>query len=183
MATYFFGSESHNTHSTTGERFAGLIQREVVARTDLVDLRCHRKTWDFLRRTRMPAVRMEAGYVSNAKDAQRLADPGFRDVLAEAVVVSVQRFYLSPEADAHTGFLRLSELRGGGGGGGRARGGSSCRPPGAELQREPDLPGSPGSAEPAPGRLPEIAPTRRPSAVSSSSRQVNVVLSSIRIRG
>jgi N-acetylmuramoyl-L-alanine amidase len=111
VATYFFGSEKHNTRSSTGERFASLVQREIVARTDLVDLRCHAKAWDFLRRTRMPAVQLDAGYLSNAGDARRLADPGFRDVLAEAVVVAVQRFYLSPEADAHTGVLRLSELR------------------------------------------------------------------------
>jgi len=111
VATYFFGSENHNTRSSTGERFASLVQREIVARTDLVDLRCHAKAWEFLRRTRMPAVQLDAGYISNPGDARRLADPGFRDVLAEAVVVAVQRFYLSPESDAHTGILRLSELR------------------------------------------------------------------------
>ena len=32
-------------------------------------------------------------------------------MLAEAIVVAVQRFYLSPEVDAHTGVLRVSELR------------------------------------------------------------------------
>lgn len=111
VATYFFGSEEHKTWSSTGERFASLVQREIVARTDLVDLRCHAKAWDFLRRTRMPAVQLDAGYLSNAGDARRLADPGFRDVLAEAVVVAVQRFYLAPDSDAHTGVLRLSELR------------------------------------------------------------------------
>jgi N-acetylmuramoyl-L-alanine amidase len=111
VATYFFGTGDRETWSSTGERFAGLVQREIVARTDLVDLRCHAKAWDFLRRTRMPAVQLDAGYLSNPGDARRLDDPGFRDVLAEAVVVAVQRFYLSPEADAHTGVLRLSELR------------------------------------------------------------------------
>jgi len=111
VATYFFGTGDGETWSSTGERFASLVQREIVARTDLVDLRCHAKSWEFLRRTRMPAVRLDAGYLSNAGDARRLADPGFRDVLAEAVVVAVQRFYLSPETDAHTGFLRFSELR------------------------------------------------------------------------
>ena len=111
VATYFFGSDKHSTRSSTGERFAGLVQREIVARTDLVDLRCHAKAWEFLRRTRMPAVQLDAGYLSNPGDARRLADPGFRDVLAEAVVVAVQRFYLSPDVDATTGVLRLSELR------------------------------------------------------------------------
>ena len=35
--------------STVGERFAGLVQREVVARTGLLDGRTHAKTWELLR--------------------------------------------------------------------------------------------------------------------------------------
>ena len=111
MASYFFGSEAHGTRSSTGEKFAGLVQREIVARTDLLDLRPHAKTWDFLRKTRMPAVRLDLGYLTNAGDAARLAHPGFRDTIAEAVVVAIQRFYLAPEVDPHTGVLRYSELR------------------------------------------------------------------------
>ncbi len=111
VSTYFFGDADHETWSSVGERFAGLVQREIVARSDLVDLRSHPKTWDLLRHTRMPAVRLDAGYLTNAGDVARLRDPDFRDVLAEAIVVAVQRFYLSPEIDAHTGVLRVSEIR------------------------------------------------------------------------
>ncbi len=111
VASYFFGSDAHGTRSSTGERFAGLVQREIVARTDLVDLRLHAKTWDFLRRTRMPAVRLDLGYLTNTGDAARLERAEFRDTIAEAVVVAVQRFYLAPEADPNTGVLRFSELR------------------------------------------------------------------------
>ncbi len=110
-STYFFGLESHGTWSSAGERFAGLVQREIVARTDLVDLRSHAKSWDLLRHTRMPAVRIDVGYLTNAGDAARLTDQAFRDVIAEAVVVAVQRMYLSPDTDADTGVLRLSDLR------------------------------------------------------------------------
>jgi N-acetylmuramoyl-L-alanine amidase len=111
VSTYFYGSEAHGVVSSVGERFAGLVQREIVARTDLADLRSHAKTWDLLRRTRMPAVRIDVGYLTNPGDSARLADPAFRDVVAEAVVVAVQRVYLTPDADAKTGVLRLSELR------------------------------------------------------------------------
>ena len=111
VASYFFGSETHGTRSSTGERFAGLVQREIVARTDLLDLRLHAKTWDFLRKTRMPAVRLDLGYLTNTGDAARLAHPEFRDTIAEAVVVAIQRFYLAPEVDPNTGVLRYSELR------------------------------------------------------------------------
>lgn len=113
VATYFFGAAHRGAVSSAGERFAGLVQREIVARTDLADLRAHAKSWDLLRLTRMPAVRVDVGYLTNAGDRHRLAAAAFRDTLAEAVVVAVQRFYLSPDADAHTGVLRLSELRAG----------------------------------------------------------------------
>ncbi len=111
VSTYFYGSEAHGVASSAGERFAGLVQREIVARTDLGDLRSHAKTFDILRRTRMPAVRIDAGYLTNPGDAARLADPSFRDVIAEAVVVAVQRVYLDADSDAKTGVLRFSELR------------------------------------------------------------------------
>lgn len=111
VSTYFFGLEPQGAWSSAGERFAGLVQREIVARTDLVDLRTHAKSWDLLRHTRMPAVRVDVGYLTNPGDAARLADPAFRDVVAEAVVVAVQRMYLRPETDTRTGLLRLDELR------------------------------------------------------------------------
>lgn len=110
-ATYFYGIDRFGHHSAVGERLADLIQREVCSRTDLVDLRSHPKTWDLLRHTRMPAVRIELGYLSHAGDAARLSDPAFRDVLAEAIVAAVQRVYLPPEDDPATGTLRLPELR------------------------------------------------------------------------
>lgn len=111
IATYFYGVDARGIRSTVGERFASLVQREVVARTDLVDLRTHAKAWDLLRHTRMPAVRIDVGYITNPGDAARLAEPTFRDVVAEAVVVAVQRVYLTPETDTKTGVLRLAELR------------------------------------------------------------------------
>jgi N-acetylmuramoyl-L-alanine amidase len=112
VATYYYGTDEFGQHSMLGERFAGLIQREIVARTDLLNCGTHAKSWDLLRRTRMPAVRLELGYVTSPGDAARLADPSFRDVVAEAVVIAVQRLYLPPDEDAPTGALRLPQLLG-----------------------------------------------------------------------
>ncbi len=111
VSSHYYGLEHHGVHSSVGERFAGLVQREIVARTDLTDLRSHPRSWDLLRMTRMPAVRVDVGYVTNPGDAARLADPAFRDVVAEGIVVAVQRLYLAPEADPHTGVLRVEEIR------------------------------------------------------------------------
>jgi N-acetylmuramoyl-L-alanine amidase len=112
VATFYYASDTLGGSSPIGEKFAGLVQREIVARTDLRDCRTHGKTWDLLRRTRMPAVRIDVGYVTNPDDARRLASPHFRDAVAEAIAVAVQRLYLPPDLDAPTGALRLPVLSG-----------------------------------------------------------------------
>jgi len=110
-ATYFYGSDAHGVHSIVGERFASLVQRELCARTDLVNCRTHAKAWDLLRLTRAPAVQIDLGYDSNPGDMERLARPDFRDVIAEALVIAIQRLYLAAEDDAKTGTLRIADLR------------------------------------------------------------------------
>lgn len=111
VATFFYGSEAHGIHSVVGERFASLVQREISARTDLLNCRTHPKTWDLLRLTESPAIRVEIGYLSNSADLQRLTRPEFRDTIAESFVIAIQRLYLSAEDDAKTGTLRISDLR------------------------------------------------------------------------
>ncbi len=111
VATHYYGSRDHGIHSIVGERFASLVQREICARTDLLNCHTHAKTWDLLRLTKSPTVRIDLGYLSNLRDAQRLARPEFRDVIAEALVIAIQRLYLSSEEDAKTGTLRIADLR------------------------------------------------------------------------
>jgi N-acetylmuramoyl-L-alanine amidase len=111
VATFFFGSDRTHAWSAVGEHLADLIQREVVARTGLANCRSHARSWALLKQTRMPAVRVEAGYLSHPSDAARLCDPAFLDVLAEAVLVSLQRLYFGEDDTATTGVLRLGDLR------------------------------------------------------------------------
>ncbi len=108
VATYYFGHTASG--STVGERLADLVQREVVARTDLLDCRTHPQSWELLRLTRMPAVEVLAGYLTNAHDAARLGDPEFRDTIAEALLAAIQRLYLPAADDPGTGQLRLGDL-------------------------------------------------------------------------
>jgi N-acetylmuramoyl-L-alanine amidase len=108
VATYYFGT-GPDRGSAVGERLAELVQREIVERTDLLDGRTQYKTWDVLRLTRMPAVRVEIGYMTHARDASRLAEPAFRHTVAEAIFSAVQRLYLPAEHDPGTGQLQLPE--------------------------------------------------------------------------
>ncbi len=111
VATFFFGQDRFGAWSAIGEQLADLVQREIVARTGLADCRSHPRAWTLLQRTRMPAVRIEAGYLTHAEDAALLAQPQFRDTLAEAVVVALQRTYLGEDDTNATGTLHLGDLR------------------------------------------------------------------------
>jgi N-acetylmuramoyl-L-alanine amidase len=112
VATYHYGQYGEGgVTSTLGERLAALVQREIVVRTGLRDCHTHAKTWDLLRLTRMPAVRVEVGYLSSVEDRQWLVDPEFRDRVGDAVVAAVKRMYLPVEADVPTGSIDVSALR------------------------------------------------------------------------
>jgi N-acetylmuramoyl-L-alanine amidase len=105
LAAYYYGNGSSS--STIGERLADLIQRELVARTGMINGRIHPKTWALLRLTRMPTVRLELGYLTSPLDRVRLADPLFRDTVAEGLLVAVQRLYLPVADDPPTGVMRI----------------------------------------------------------------------------
>jgi N-acetylmuramoyl-L-alanine amidase len=90
-ATYYYGSS--RTASMVGRSFAELLQEHIVAGTQLADCQTHAKTWDLLRLTRMPTVRLEAGYLSNVDDLRRLADPHTRQAIAESIASAIHDFF------------------------------------------------------------------------------------------
>ncbi len=109
LATFHFGNGTGST-STVGEALAGLIQRELLIRTAMQDCRTQARTWELLRLTRMPAVRVEVGYLSNMGDLRRLMDPVFRDVVAEGILVAVKRLYLLGQDDQPTGTFTFGDV-------------------------------------------------------------------------
>jgi N-acetylmuramoyl-L-alanine amidase len=90
-ATYYFGHEY--SRSATGMRLAELVQEEVVQHTGLTDCRAHPKTWDLLRMTRMPAVRIEVGYASSPIDGAALGNAATRDAIAAAIYSAIGRVF------------------------------------------------------------------------------------------
>jgi hypothetical protein len=68
-------------------------QTEIVKTVGLKDCRTHAKTWDLLRMTRMPSVRIEVGYLSNTNDAVKLADANVRDLIASSIAEAIISFF------------------------------------------------------------------------------------------
>jgi N-acetylmuramoyl-L-alanine amidase len=109
LAAFHFGTGTGAT-STVGEALAGFIHRELLARTQMLDCGVHPRPWELLRLTRMPAVRVEMGYLTNARDRAALLDPGFRDIVAEGILVAVKRLYLLGQDDKPTGTFTFAEV-------------------------------------------------------------------------
>lgn len=108
LAAYYYGIGESS--STIGERLADLVQRELVARTGLLDGHIHSKAWALLKLTRMPTVRVELGYLTSPIDRPRLVDRAFRDTVAEGLLVAVQRLYLPQADDPPTGVMRIPAI-------------------------------------------------------------------------
>lgn len=89
IATFYYGHARGGVHSHAGKVLADHVQHELLGRTDRLDCRTHPRTWDLLRLTRMPAVRVEVGYVSHPEDARRLASSAFHDAIAEGLAAAV----------------------------------------------------------------------------------------------
>ena len=109
LACFYFGS-SHGSVSTLGHNLADFIQREVVARTGLLDCRTHGRTWDLLRLTRMPSVQVDVGYITSPHDRSLLVTRECRDAIAEGILAAVKRLYLLGKNDRPTGTFTFAEL-------------------------------------------------------------------------
>ena len=93
VACFHYGVAPDAGWSHSGARAASRIHTAVLEATDLFDCRVQHKTWELLRLTRMPAVWVEAGYLSNSHDLTRWNDPVFVDTLAEAIAQGIVAFF------------------------------------------------------------------------------------------
>ena len=89
IATFYYGHPRGGLYSHAGRLLAEHVQTELTTRTDRLDCHVHPRTWDLLRLTRMPAVRVEVGYVSNPSDAKHLGSEAFHDAVAEGIAAAV----------------------------------------------------------------------------------------------
>lgn len=109
IATFHYGTDT-GAVSSVGEALAQLVQRELLARTGMLDCRVHHRTWEILRLTRAPAVQVEIGYLTNPVDRARLIDEDFRDRVADGLLVAVKRLYLDGHDDRPTGTFSFHDL-------------------------------------------------------------------------
>ncbi|NJR64559.1 MAG: AMIN domain-containing protein [Leptolyngbyaceae cyanobacterium CRU_2_3] len=83
VETYYFAS---------GEQMARVIQDSIIQGTGMNDRGIRQSRFYVLRRTSMPAVLVEVGFVTGSEDAPRLANEGFRSQMARAIAQGILQY-------------------------------------------------------------------------------------------
>jgi N-acetylmuramoyl-L-alanine amidase len=99
MAAFYFGSLNGRTSSVAGHALAELLLEEIAVRSSASSCGAHPKTWEMLRLTRMPAVHLDLGYLTNPDDGARLGNPAGRDHVAKAITAALIRFFAPPSPE------------------------------------------------------------------------------------
>jgi len=89
-ATYYW--EHGGIASEPGEHLAGLI-RECLVACGLADCWSHGKAYPILRETRMPAVVVEPGFITNPDEAKMLSETASSGIVVQAMVRAVRAYY------------------------------------------------------------------------------------------
>ena len=89
-AAYFY--EMQGVASEPGEHLAELMLRELIG-LGLVDCRTHGKSYPILRETRMPAVLVEPGFITNPEDVKLLQQPRGMESIAEALRKAIVHYF------------------------------------------------------------------------------------------
>ncbi|MFN2590002.1 MAG: N-acetylmuramoyl-L-alanine amidase [Actinomycetota bacterium] len=90
-ACYYYGRGGYV--SQAGQRLAELIMEELVDSVRMPTRGVHPKALPLLRETRMPAVHIEPGTITNPEEEAKLRSEAFRHDVAVAIASGVQRFF------------------------------------------------------------------------------------------
>lgn len=83
LETYYFDS---------GRELAQTIHRNILRRLDVPDRRVRRARFYVLRKSLMPSVLVEVGFVTGDKDSVKLANPAYRRRMAEAIASGILEY-------------------------------------------------------------------------------------------
>jgi N-acetylmuramoyl-L-alanine amidase len=89
-ATYYF--EHEGVGSEPGQHLARILQDEITSMAR-VDCRTHGKGYQILRETRMPAVLVEPGFITNPEEAKQMSDYYSAGEVASKVVAAIERYF------------------------------------------------------------------------------------------
>jgi len=84
IETFYYGSE--------GRKLGSAIQKKMVSKVKVEDRGLKYARFHVLRKTKIPAVLTEIGFVSNYGDRQRLKSGHYRDAVAKAIADGIAQY-------------------------------------------------------------------------------------------
>ena len=78
---------------TEGKRLAQLLQREMIKMTGARDQGARPQNLHVTRKTDMPAVLVELGFMDNAEEFNKLNQPAYQDKLIKGLVQGIQAYF------------------------------------------------------------------------------------------
>lgn len=79
-------------YKKSDKKLASMIQNSMVAALDCRDLGIRKDRFFVLHRTRMPAVLVESGFISNDDEADNLKNPAYRQKIADAIIQGLRAY-------------------------------------------------------------------------------------------
>ncbi len=84
LETFYYNRE--------GQRLARYVQSSLVRRTRTVDRKAKFARFYVLRNSKLPAILVEGGFVSNEKERNRMKSGYFRESIARGIAEGIQRY-------------------------------------------------------------------------------------------
>lgn len=92
IAADIAGDILRETQLNYSRTLAELVQGHLVRSTGAVDRGVRQNLFFVIRRTRIPAILVELGFVSHPEEGRRLIDPEYQGVLADALATAILEF-------------------------------------------------------------------------------------------
>ncbi len=78
--------------SSNAEKFAALVQKELIKNVGATDRGVKTANFSVLRHTKHPSILVEGGFISNKTERSAMADPLYRQVVADSIARGIIQF-------------------------------------------------------------------------------------------
>jgi N-acetylmuramoyl-L-alanine amidase len=79
-------------YSTAGQNLAQCVQSSLIGHTSTINRSAKFARFHVIRNSRLPAILVESGFVSNANERNRMKSARFRESIARSVAEGIQRY-------------------------------------------------------------------------------------------
>lgn len=87
------GIETHYYNSQDSKRFAEIVQRKLIQATGAKDRGIKNTRLLVVRKTNMPGVLLELGFMTNLDEVSKISDPSYQKLMSDAIVEAVNEYF------------------------------------------------------------------------------------------